>query len=206
MTYRRPALILEGQGDKLAIPRFLREYCIFRGVHDFQPLPRPQQNAEIRKLLRAGEFERFVQYASRYASTEGGDSVLVILDCDDFNPVEIIDQFKNRALCIFGAMPTEIILFKSEFESLFIPCLPRLAEMFPDYDWNPRRIHIDGNCERYRNAKGVISEAMREKAYKETRDQVKFVGGLDYEILRRRSESFQRFEDAFVRFLGPASL
>lgn len=198
MTYRCPALILEGPGDEAAVPRFLRDYCARLGIYDFNPLPRPLKNVEIRKLLRAGELERYIQYGSR----QDGDSVLLVLDCEDFEPEDVRDQFLARIQSVHGAKPTEIILFKAEFEFIYIPCLPLIAERFPEYEWDKEKLVVAGDCERFRNAKGLISEAMKERAYKETRDQAKFLTAIDYDLLRERSASFRRFEEIFQRFVG----
>ncbi len=197
---RRPVLIVEGQGDTEAVPRLLRDFCHAHGIYDFNPQPRPLRNVEIRKLARAGELERYVDYALRQEGD--GDSVLLVLDCEDFDPDEIRNQFLCRINAREPQKPVEVVLLKAEFESLFLPCLPLIAERYPDYGWDQSKLEIRGNCERFRNAKGVISDAMNMRAYKETRDQVKFLSAIDYSILRQRSASFCRFEEIIARFVG----
>jgi hypothetical protein len=42
---------------------------------------------------------------------------------------------------------------------------------------------------------------MREKAYKETRDQAKFLTAINFDRLRETSASFRRFEETIKRFI-----
>ena len=48
--------------------------------------------------------------------------------------------------------------------------------------------------EEVRGCKEILRRAMGERSYKETRDQVRFVTALDFDLLRAESRSFQRFE------------
>jgi len=197
VSCRRPVLIVEGAGDEAAVPRLLREYCFSHGIYDFNPSPRVLKNVELPKLRRAGELERYIDYASRY----DGDSVFVVLDCEDFEPSEIISEFMSRVERAGFEKPVATILFKSEFESMYIPCLPLIAEHFPEYDWRLDRLTLEGDCERVRNAKGFISNAMKTRAYKETRDQAKFLTAIDYGRLEEHSASFRRFQNTIQQFV-----
>ena len=69
-TCRRPVLIVEGAGDVKAVPRLIREVLFHHKIFDLNPVPRPKSNVEIRKLMRAGELERYVEYARRDRSEE----------------------------------------------------------------------------------------------------------------------------------------
>jgi hypothetical protein len=68
----------------------LHQHSIF----DLNPAPRPNSNIEIKKLVRAGEFERYVEYGAR----DDTDSVLFVLDCEDVCPVDVCSEFTARIL------------------------------------------------------------------------------------------------------------
>jgi hypothetical protein len=158
----------------------------------------PKKNVELRKLRRAGELERFVTYALR----EDGDSVLVVLDCEDFDPLVIGAEFVERIKKLNATKKVGVILLKSEFETLFLYCLLEIAKHFSEYGWRSDRLHLDGDLESIRDAKGRISWAMRERAYKPTRDQEKFITPLDFGKLRDKSPSFGRFEETMLWLAG----
>jgi hypothetical protein len=86
--------------------------------------------------------------------------------------------------------------------SLFLHCLREIAKHFPEYGWRTNQLAAEGDPEAIRDAKGRISAAMRERAYKPTRDQEKFITPLDYGKLRRESPSFRRFEATVLWLAG----
>jgi hypothetical protein len=191
---KRPMLIVEGAGDIRAIPRLIRETFHANSIYDVSPAPHPKANVEIRKLMRAGELERYVEYASR----DEGDSVLVILDCEDFCPIVVCREFCMRIRAMNPNKKVGVALFRSEFETLFLYCLDEIVAHFRDYGWRPNRLPLTGDIEAIRNAKGTISRMMRERSYKETRDQEKFVTALDFVKLRQLSRSFKHFENTLL--------
>ena len=89
---KSPVLIVEGYGDRGAVPRLAREVMFQREIFDFNPAPRPKSNVDVRKLRRAGELERYVEFAAR----DNGDSVLLVLDCEDFCPRYMSREFVQR--------------------------------------------------------------------------------------------------------------
>ena len=195
---RRPVLIVEGIGDVAAVPRLARQTLYDHEIYDFNIAPRPKKNVELRRLKRTGELERFVQYGLR----DDGDSVLLVLDCEDFDPIEIGYEFTERIRRLDGGKKVGTILLKSEFETLFLYCLREIADHFPEYGWDANQLVVQGDPEIIRNAKGRISEAMKERAYKPTRDQEKFITALVLNKLRQHSPSFRRFEDTLLWLVG----
>jgi Domain of unknown function (DUF4276) len=187
----RPALILEGPGDGAAVPRLIRAVCERHRIHEFWPLPNPIIRQNVPKLSRVGELERYVQHALR----RDGDSVLVALDTDESCPKEVIKAWAGRLTELHPRKHIGVCLFRCEFESLFLCCLDRIAERFPDYGWDFDDWSVDDDHESVVGAKGALSRRMRKgRAYKETRDQVRFVSALDLERLAASSRSFQHFE------------
>ena len=56
----RPVLIIEGPGDKAAIPLLIRKVLEDRNIFSLNPAPRPKQNVQLKKLRRQGELERYL--------------------------------------------------------------------------------------------------------------------------------------------------
>jgi hypothetical protein len=199
---KKPVLIVEGAGDIRAVPRLIREtlhqHCIF----DLSPAPRPKSNVEIRKLARPGEFERYVEYGAR----DDGDSVLFALDCEDFCPLEVCKAFTARIEAMRIQKKVGIVLFRSEFETLFLHCIDEIKARFEEYRWLPNLAPLTGDIEAIRDAKGSISRMMSsDRAYKETRDQEKFITGLDFTKLREKSRSFRHFEKTLLWLVNGAN-
>jgi hypothetical protein len=135
--------------------------------------------------------ERYVEYGIR----DEGDSVLFILDCDDLCPVEVCKQFMRRIEKLNPSKKVGIALFNCEFESIFLHCIDEIKARFTDYGWLSQPPTLPADIETIRDAKGRISRMMSaDHAYKETRDQVKFITALDYDKLRNLSRSFRHFE------------
>jgi hypothetical protein len=85
---RGPVLILEGPGDKVAVPKLIREVLHSWGIFDVYPMPHPITNQSVSKLRRAGELEKFVGYSLQHE----GDAALIILDCDEHCPQRMAED------------------------------------------------------------------------------------------------------------------
>jgi hypothetical protein len=148
------------------------------------------------------------QILSGSALRDDGDSVLFVLDCDDFCPLQVCKAFYKRISELRPRKKVGISLFRSEFETIFLHCIDEIAAYFTDYGWIAGRLRLAGDLENIRNAKGTLSRMMKpERAYKETRDQEKFISALNYEKLRENSRSFRHFEST-LRWLaeGPETI
>jgi hypothetical protein len=192
---KKPVLIVEGAGDVRAVPRLIRDTLYQHSIYDLNPAPRPKSNVDIRKLMRVGELERYVEYGAR----DEGDSVLLAVDCEDICPIDVCRQFTARIAVMRVRKKVGIALFRSEFENMFLHCIDEIVTHFTDYGWLPDRAPLTGDIESIRDAKGTISRMMSsERAYKETRDQEKFITALDFAKLRANSRSFRHFEDTLL--------
>jgi len=198
----RPVLLTEGMGDQIAVPYLLRKIVESLGANEIVPAARPIKAGDINKLIRPGQLERFIVYGS---SREDGDSVLLILDCDDSCPREVAREFLRRISAIQPPItkPVGIAFLKKEFECLFFASLPSIAERYPEFGWKLDKLDITQNMEDIRGAKGQLSRLMRTgRAYKETRDQVRFVSALDFDLLRVQSRSFRHCESVVEWMAG----
>lgn len=187
---KSPVLIVEGPGDVDAIPLLIRRVLYEWEIFDVQTSPHPKTNVEIKKLRRTGELERYVEYAARE-----GDGVLIALDCEDFCPVDIAKEFYHRLLQLKIEKRVAIMLFRSEFESMFFWSIEEIVEKYPEFNWVEDKVRNFKASEDIRDAKGMISGLMASgKAYKPTRHQAKFSSVIDLQKTRDHSRSFRHLE------------
>ncbi len=195
---KRPVLILEGPGDRDAVPLVIRNLLYSHEIFDFNVQPNPIIDQNVPKLKRANELERFVRYA-RYRE---GDSVLILLDADENCPKEISEEFAARIHDLQVPHNVGLAFFKCEFEVFFLFCLDYIAVQYTEYGWNLDGWNFNDDLEDIVGAKGYISRRMKKgRSYKETRDQAKFSSVLDFDRLRHRSRSFRHFESTLLWLL-----
>ena len=196
---RNPVLILEGAGDKGAVPELIRNLAYEHQIFELAIVPNPIIRLNIPKLRTNGQLERFIQYGL----TRDGDSLLVLLDCDELCAKDEVHAFTERARKQSPTKKVGFAFFKSEYESFFISCLDLIAERYPDYGWNLDDWNVDDNHEEIVGAKGYISDRMKiNKSYKPTRDQVKFTSALNFDRLREKSRSFRHLESTLLWLTG----
>lgn len=191
---RAPILILEGPGDVAAVPLLIRRILHEAHIFDLKIMPRPKTNVEAKKLIRSGELERYMDYCNR----EAGDSIILAIDSDKQCPVSLAKDFSERVINCRLNKPVLIIFFVCEFESLFLPSLDIISARYPEFRW--KSIEINSlKFEEIVSVKELISSLMpKDKAYKETRDQVKFAEIIDLQRTRDYIRSFRHFEDALM--------
>ncbi len=199
---RKPVLILEGDGDKDAIPLLIRNLAHAHKIFDLSIRPHPISGQNIPKLRRAGELEKFIAYGL----TRDGNSILVLLDSDDLCPKDEARALTERAQKLNPAKKAGFAFFKSEYESFFVPCLELIAKQYPEYGWNLNNWNIEDDHEEITGAKEYLSACMKaNKTYKPTRDQAKFTSALDFDRLRDKSRSFRHLESLFLWLTGRTS-
>ncbi|MCP4659463.1 MAG: DUF4276 family protein [bacterium] len=195
-------LLVEGDGDRTAVPELVRRVCHHLGLHQIQPAAHPIRCGSIPKLRRAGVVERFVTYACQRGD---GDSVLLVLDCDDDCPAEAAAELVTRVAGIgerFGKK-VGIAFFHREFETLFLFSVASISSRFPDCGWQLKPFDQAVDMERFRGAKERLRQLMSAGKYKETRDQVRFVTALDLDRLAEKSRSYRHFEAMMVWLCSP---
>ena len=193
-------LIVEGDGDRLALPVLVRKILEVHALHHIQLTP-PQISGDIRKVFkRLGDF---MAYGLKNACP-----ILWVLDCDDKMddvvgcPVRHVTNLRAAIedQGIHQPQPVEFAFFTKEFESLF------LAEQraIKDYYHLPGTLQIDAGAALRRDAKGEISKLLgKERGYKETIDQAKLAARLDLPTCRAVSRDFRHLEDAILRLCNP---
>lgn len=191
-------LIVEGHGDKEAIPVLARRLLDDHEMHDVS-VTSPQMSGDLGKSIK--RFDDFIRYALKNQCP-----ILWVLDCDDKQngqrgcPVNHAKQFR-RMLEELGEIrqPVEFAFFVHEFESLFLAEQQALKAYYKI----PRDRPFPAGISEKRDAKGEISRMLpKGRTYKETIDQAKIAARLDLEICRRHSRDFRHFESALKRLCG----
>jgi hypothetical protein len=185
---RKPVILVEGDGDLKSVPFLIRRLAEASGLYDLIPCPNPIKCGEIPKLRKEGQLERFVQYA---CSRSEGDSVILVVDCDDDCPVTTSGEFAARAKLIAQNFKKKvgIAFIQKEFETLFLYSLRELSVRYPEHGWLLKDSDTATDWTAVRGAKGELNRRMKSYTYKETRDQVKFVSAIDIEIIVSRCRS-----------------
>lgn len=192
-TCRNPILIVEGAGDVAAIPLLIRKVLYEHGIFHVQTAPRPKTKVEVGKLRQPGELERYIDFCNR----ESGDSILLAIDSDDHCPVAVALEFAARIKNTGLRKPASVCLFNREYESIFLPSIDRIADLYPDFKWS--NTEVTQHPETIREVKGTISKMMpADRAYKPTRDQARFTDAIDLAVTRAASRSFRHFEKSLL--------
>jgi hypothetical protein len=193
---QHPVLLVEGDGDKEAVPFLLRRMFPEAGCIECFPAARPIMCGDIPKLRRVGELEKYIQYGCNRAD---GDSVILIVDCDDGCPATTALEFSYRVSAIANTARKKvgIAFMYREFENIFLNSLRELEQAYPELQW-ALPPDVDIQWDDIRAAKGTLNNLMRNHYYKETRDQARFVSALNIAMLRTRSRSIEHI----LRLMG----
>ena len=183
-------VIVEGDADSEAVPFLLRRVIEHEQMFDHDILERPIRARDIPTVRRAGELERFVQYA---CARPRCDSVLVLIDCDDDCARDVAFEFCKRVNDIAQRARKKVGIgfFCREFEALFLCSISSLNENYPELGFTLDDAPAPEVVERVRDAKGTLAGLMSSRSYKPTRDQAPFVSALDLDYLVQHSRSFQ---------------
>lgn len=184
----RPVLLVEGDGDREAVPLLVRRLFSEIGKPQCSPAPKPIRCGDLPKLLRDGVLEKFVTYACRRPD---GDSVLLVVDCDDDCPPGVVGTLAQRVESIGHQFQKRIgvALMHREFETLFLYAVPDLAKRFQDLPWHLEGWDEERDWTEVRGAKERLRHHMGGRLYKETRHQSSFVSALNLPALEARCRS-----------------
>jgi len=178
--------IVEGPGEVGAVPVLLRRFQAECRRWDFE-IERPKNAHGRGNLTKEGGLERFLQHASHVQNCR---VILVIMDSEDECPKDIGTNFVERALSL-NMLPAIFFVFpKRNFESWFAASLPTLRGLRAGASF-------DGDVEN-RGGKAILNEWMPPgRIYKETMDQAPMTKYMNFGLIRPRSRSFRRMENAF---------
>ena len=180
--------IVEGPGDKKAVPALLRRILWERfDRYDIDVSKTKVANGKPNLVKRLEDF-------LGYALIDGCTAILILLDADTDCPAQLARELAQRAAALNLQVPMAVACPKHEYEAWFISSLS-------DSDEDNIRRHLGMGesvitpeiAEDVRDAKAWITNRMpRDRAYKETTDQVALTHHIDLELVHNRSRSFRR--------------
>ena len=178
------ASIVEGHGEVEAVPVLIRRVAAHVAPDVGVAVPRPHRRPRS-KLVRLQELEEYCRIAFEESP---GAHLLVLLDADDDCPAELGPQLLER-VATTGLAREAVVVARSEYEAWFLASAESLggrrglrAELEPPED-----------PESVRDAKGWIqSNRVDGRAYSPPVDQPALTAGIDIEVARDRSVSFDK--------------
>ena len=180
--------IVEGDGDKLAVPgllrRILQESLSRYDISAVRPKVaggKPSLLKKLEKLLR-------------YSILEDCDAILVLVDADKECPYEEAICVAAKVSALNLNVPVAVVYAKAEYETWFICNLVPTAGMRIRKRLGiPCNVIAPQNAEDITGAKGWLTRNMpRGRAYRETQDQARLTHYIDLNLTHSTSRSFQR--------------
>jgi hypothetical protein len=192
---KNPKLIIEGKGDAEAIPVLLRTITLSNNYSDFFPDPVPILKANLKAIKGKRTIEKYIQHALNSPA----DSVMIAVDSDDVCPINAVTEIRQKMASIHISKPVAICIFYREFETMFLQSIDSVMQKHPQFGWRNFNIKavIDEDSEKYRDAKGRLSEFMEHgRRYNAVIDQQRFAKALDYNLACIRSRAFCHLDRA----------
>jgi hypothetical protein len=177
VTPGRIGLVVEGYGDRDAVPVVVRNYLHAHG--EFEVKVGKPLNAKGRgNLLKAGQLEKFVGVA---ASEPGTSGVLVVLDAEDDAACELAPELLARAESAAAPKPARVSVAVRKFENWLA------ASDLQEPYWAPGALGYEGT-----GADAAIRRWLPTSVYSKTAMQAGLASGIDFDLVRQRCPSFAR--------------
>jgi hypothetical protein len=181
----RLGLVVEGEGDKNAMPLLLARLATDLGL----PLPVLDRNLK----LPTGNLIERNRKIEVYTRNAGLDALLVIHDDEDGCPKKDAPAQADALRALRLPFPTALVLMYREYETIFLPSIATLAGAelkdergVPRKGLLPGTVFPDQDFERPRGVKEWLSKRMAPgRTYKETVDQLSMTRLLDFDAIRR---------------------
>lgn len=175
MRSKKGYLLVEGHGELKAAGNLVCRLWKAQGVFSAWADPLRWNNAHQWVAAKGG-----VQGGAEFIRRKADAGALLILrDEDDLCPKETAPKFAGYLRGLGLPFPTAYVLFKPEYEVLFLPCLsfmPRLANaVWQEASWEAKRGVKEWLCQ----------QLPRTRPYKPTVDQLEMTRCLDFETLRQ---------------------
>ena len=178
--------IVEGDGDKAAVPLLLRRIQSELAPELDLRIPQPWRIGRY-KLVKDGELEAAIERLARQLAPPR--AILVLVDADDDCPAELGPQLLLRAKKARSDVPTGVVLAKCEFEAWFLAAMESLGGC----RGLTEGLTAVSNPESIRDAKRVLTRNMTgSRAYSPVADQPALTAVFDMQAARRWSRSFDK--------------
>lgn len=194
--------IVEGDGDRKAVPGLVRRILWQCGRYDLQVAARAIATKGKPSLRK--KFKHHLQYALANKCT----AILVLLDADGECPRTEVGDLVSNANALNLDVPVAIVYAKCEYETWFICSLfPGKGDGIRKRLELPAHVIAPENAEKIRNAKGWLTDRMpRHRAYKETVDQEPLTHHIELDLVQSRSRSFRRLYHAIEELVRAVDL
>lgn len=180
--------VVEGDGEEKAVPLLIRRILWERLRRYDIAVPRPV----IAKSVSS--FEKKTEQFLRYATLEGCDGILVLMDADDRCPYEKARNIVQKACSLGLSVPIVVVYAKSEYETWFISSLSgHTGNDIRNRLGLDQSVNAPDNVENIRGAKEWLIRHMPfGRRYKETSDQEHLTPHIVFDLAHSRSRSFRR--------------
>jgi hypothetical protein len=186
--------IVEGDGEKEAVPNLLTALLFSRELYHFQVQPALTANG-VGNLTKEGGIEKFVTHAMRMPDCVG---ILVLLDSDGDCPVKKARMLAQRIQTHGTKYPVAIVVAHHAYEAWLLASMETVCE-HPDL---PSGLTYEKDCQEASNPKKWIKERMH---YQETTHQLELTRLIDLDIAKANSRSFRRFCHAVEEVLAASA-
>lgn len=186
-------MIVEGQGDGIAVPSLITRILVDHHAYFSAILPKPPMKvSRSRFASKFDDFERALRLLA-----PASDAIVVIIDSDDDDPDELRRGLESRASITAGHLPVIIAPAVKEYEAWLLASVPEmagLAGVSPDAT-------APNDPESVRDAKGAFRHCLADRRYSESVDQKRYTSLIDVARAAERSPSFRRLVDALARLV-----
>ena len=190
MNTKPPSIVpvVEGQGDRSAVPVLLRRVLQHFDRYDIQ-VKEPKTAKGKQNLLK--DYEKYVRYA---AIEPGCVGILVLLDADDQCPVKEVYKLTERTQALNLQQSVTIVYANREYETWILASLDSCQGTEIKTRLKLGESALYERSVEDAHAKSWLNRMMpRGESYKETKHQAALTKFIDIEHTRRRSRSFRRF-------------
>jgi len=191
--------IVEGHGEVSAVPILLRRLWQELVPHlDLRVAP--PIRVSRKKLVKANELEKAVEFAARQVRPPR--AVLVLIDADDDCPAELGPLLMARARGARSDVPAGVVLAKREFEAWFVAAI----ESIGGHRGLAQDLKVVSDPESIGDAKKTLTRSMAgSRAYSPVGDQPALTAVFNMQLARRRSDSFDKCWREVERLFAQAS-
>lgn len=193
MSRIRVAVVVEGDGDVVAVPVLLRRLWSELGG-EFIEILSPPIRRKRDQFERQIELNKAVGLAAvklkHSPPSEDPSLVLLLFDRDPSPqpPCHLAPQASRWAVQAYGHLDIDCVVANIEYETWFVAAAESLAK-FIELDENEP---IPDAPEAQRCGKKWIESRFRGAKYSETQDQPRMSAAMDFAMARRRSPSFDK--------------
>lgn len=195
--------LVEGDGDKAALPVLVRRMCHEAAA----PLVEIAVPIRVRRDRFLGSKPEAGAYRAKYLALAKGKAgadgrILILLDSDSDCPARLALEWQAELARLVEPTPLALVFANSEFEAWFIAGADELAKRMGVEAAVPR------DPEAVRGAKEWVRSRLfaRRRGYSETVDQPRLAASLDWQKARTRAPSLDKLCREIARLLDVPEL